>query len=160
MRTRPWRGRHIPACADLRAAPRSIQAARAQAENLKATTAREVTAGKSAPDSLLASKVQADGLETGKALPDSATDSAPGRRKESEQEIPLSLRWGVPVGGALVLLTLLGWLLATHRRKEQLRSAESRLSAAHQAAAARRGDRPQEDVTVLPVDAVPPQARG
>ena len=122
--------------AESRAAARSIQAARAQAESLKAATARAVTAGKSAPDSLLASKGQADSLETGKAFPDSATDEIAGSSEQPAREIPLSLKWGIPVGGALVLLILLGWLLAAHRRKDQLRSAESRLSAAHQAAAA------------------------
>ncbi|MCY3759981.1 MAG: FHA domain-containing protein [Gemmatimonadetes bacterium] len=119
-----------------RAATRSIQAARARAESLKRGTTRAVTAEKAAPDSLLTSKVHTDSLETGKAFPDSATDEVAGSSEQPAREIPLSLKWGIPIGGGLVLLTLLGWLLASHRRNEQLRSAESRLSAAHQAAAA------------------------
>ena len=116
------------------AAARSLQAARAQAESLKRATTRAVTPKKAAPDSPLASKVQTDSLETGKAFPDPATDEIAGSSEQPSLEIPLSLKWGIPVGGALVLLTLLGWLLATHRRKEQLRSAESRLSAAEKTA--------------------------
>ena len=119
-----------------RAAAKSLQAARAHAESLKRATTRAVTPEKAAPDSLLTSKVQTDSLETGKAFPDPATDETGGSDEQPAREIPLSLKWGIPVGGGLVLLTLLGWLLATHRRKEQLRSAESRLSAAHRAAAA------------------------
>ena len=119
-----------------RAAAQRIKAARAQAESLKTATGRGGTAGKPAPDSLLASKVQAESLETAKGSPDSATDGAPGSSEHPALEIPLSLKWGIPIGGAVVLLTLLGWLLAAHRRKEQLRSAESRLGAAHEAAAA------------------------
>ena len=119
-----------------RAAAQRIKAARAQTESLKTATGRGGTAEKPAPDSLLASKVQAESLETAKGSPDSATDGAPGSRNEPAQEIPLTLKWGIPVGGGLVLLTLLGWLLAAHRRKEQLRSAESRLSAAEETAAA------------------------
>ncbi len=119
-----------------KAAARSIQAARAQAESLKTATVRAVTAVKAAPDGPQASKVQTDSLETGKAFPDSTTDETADSSEQPAREIPLSLKWGIPIGGAVVLLILLGWLLAAHRRKEQLRSAESRLSAAHQAAAA------------------------
>ena len=119
-----------------RAAAKSLQAARAEAESMKTATAPPRNAGKVAPEGPLASKVQTDSLETGKAFTGSATDGIAGSREHPALEIPLSLKWGIPVGGAVVLLTLLGWLLAAHRRKEQLRSAESRLSAAHQAAAA------------------------
>ena len=48
------------------------------------------------------------------------------------------MKWGIPIGGALVLLALLGRLLASNRRKEQLRSAESRLRAAEERAEAAR----------------------
>ena len=126
-----------------KAAAESIQAAKAQAESLKTATARADLTGKAATDSLLADKAQPESLETAKAWPDSGTDYAAGSSKEATQEVPLSLKWGIPIGGALVLLSLLGWLLASQRRKEQLRSAESRLraaeetaEAAHQAAAA------------------------
>ena len=126
-----------------KAASESIQAARAQVESLKTATTRADIAGKAAADSLPAARAQAESLETEGGRADSTADAAPGSGKEPAQEFPLSLKWGIPIGGALVLLTLLGWLLASNRRKEQLRSAESRLKAAeknadeaHQAAAA------------------------
>ena len=116
-----------------RAAAESIQAAKAQVESLK--TARSDSAGRAAPKSLLAAKSLAD-MKTARA--DSAASLAAGGRKEAAQEAPLSLKWGIPIGGALVLLTLLGGLLASNRRKEQLRSAESRLRAAEETAEAAR----------------------
>ena len=128
-----------------KAAAESIQAAKARAESLKKAATREKaaaradTAGKAAADSLLAAQARAETLEPAEAGPDSAVNAATGS-KEAAQEIPLSLKWGIPIGGALVLLTLLGWLLASNRRKEQLRSAESRAEksaeAAQQSAAA------------------------
>ena len=119
-----------------KAAAESIQAAKARAESLKIATARAHTAGKAAADSLLAVQAQAESLKTAKAWADSGTKASAGSSKEAAQEFPLSLKWGIPIGGALVLLTLLGWLLASNRRKEQLRSAESRLSAAEKTAEA------------------------
>ena len=111
-----------------RAAAESLQAARAQADSLKSVAAR-TDSGIAAATSLLAARAQ--------ALPDSSTGAAAGGSKAA-QEVPLILKWGIPVGGALVLLILLGWLLATNRRKEQLRSAESRLRAAEETAEAAR----------------------
>ena len=119
-----------------KAAAESIKAAKAQTESLKPATARADTAVKPAADSLLAAKSQTETLEKAKARPDPTTDAADDSGKDPGQEFPLSLKWGIPVGGALVLLTLLGWLLASNRRKEQLRSAESRLRAAEKTAEA------------------------
>ncbi len=67
-----------------------------------------------------------------------AAPSVSASREEAGWELALSLEWGIPIGGALVLLALLGRLLASNRRKEQLRSAESRLRAAEEAAEAAR----------------------
>ncbi len=121
--------------ASRKAAAESLQAARAQADSLKSVAAR-TDSGIAAATSLLAARAQ--------ALPDSSTGAAAGGSKAAQevpliaQEVPLILKWGIPVGGALVLLILLGWLLATNRRKEQLRSAESRLRAAEETAEAAR----------------------
>ena len=65
-------------------------------------------------------------------------DSLRAAKEKTEQQ----LKWSIAAGSALVLLVLLAWLLSSQRKKEQLQSAESRLSkaeqtaeAAHQAAA-------------------------
>ena len=120
-----------------KAAAESIQAAKAQADSLKSVAAR-TDSGIAAATSLLAARAQADSLEPARAWPDSSTGAAAGASKEAAREAPLSLKWGIPIGGALVLLTLLGGLLASNRRKEQLRSAESRLRAAEETAEAAR----------------------
>ena len=121
-----------------KAAVESIQAAKAQAESLKTAKARADSTRKAAAESLLVAKSRADSLKTAKAWADSATAAAAGRMKGAERGTGELLKWGIPVGGALVLLTLLGWLLSSQRRKEQLRSAESRLKAAEQTAEAAR----------------------
>ncbi len=122
--------------ASRKAAAESIQAAKAQADSLKSVAAR-TDSGIAAATSLLAARAQADSLEPARAWPDSSTGAAAGGSKAA-QEAPLILKWGIPIGGALVLLTLLGGLLASNRRKEQLRSAESRLRAAEETAEAAR----------------------
>ena len=119
-----------------REAAESIQAASARVESLKAAAVRADSPGP-APDSPVDAQARAESLETGKARADSATGGAAGAGSESE-EVPSSLKWGIPIGGGLVLLALLGWLLASSRRREQLRSAESRLGAAEEAAEAAR----------------------
>ena len=120
-----------------REAAESIRAARARVESLKAAAVRADSPGP-APDSPVDAQARAESLETGKARADSATGGAAGPGSESGEEVPSSLKWGIPIGGGLALLALLGWLLASSRRREQLRSAESRLGAAEEAAEAAR----------------------
>ena len=109
------------------AAASSIGAAEARAESLEAAAPR-MDAGVAPADSL---------PRTG-GQPDTAAPAASAGGDETARGIPLSLKWGIPVGGALVLLALLGRLLASNRRREQLRSAESRLRAAEERAEAAR----------------------
>ena len=121
-----------------KAAAVSLRAAKARVESLTAAAARADLPGPAAPNSPVYAQARAESLETGKARTDSATGGAAGPGSESGQEVPSSLKWGIPIGGGLVLLALLGWLLASSRRREQLRSAESRLGAAEEAAEAAR----------------------
>ena len=124
--------------ATTRAATESIQAARARAESLEAAAARALSTGTAAPDSPAAGTARAGSPRTGTARADSAAIGAASTGSEVGPEVSLGLKWGIPVGGALALLALLGWLLASSRRREQLRSAESRLGAAEEAAEAAR----------------------
>ncbi len=119
-------------------AAESMRAASARAESLTAAAARADLPGPAEPDRPVDAEAGAESLETGEARADSAAQGAAGAGSESGQEVPSSLKWGIPIGGGLVLLALLGWLLASSRRREQLRSAESRLGAAEEAAEAAR----------------------
>ncbi len=120
--------------------------ARRETERVKARAAAE---RKAAAESVQAARARADRLESAAALTDSVaaapsgnlppeTAQAESDSQEAGWQIPLGLKWGIPIGGALVLLILLGRLLASNRRKEQLRSAESRLRAAEESAEAAR----------------------
>ena len=75
---------------------------------------------KAAADSLKATKAKADSL------------------KAVEEKAAQRLQWGIAAGAGLVLLALLGWWLSSRRKKEQLQSAEVRLSEAEQTAEAAR----------------------
>ncbi len=98
----------------------SLQAAKTKADSLKMAKARADSASKAAADSLKAAKAKADSLQAAK-------DQAAQR-----------LKWGIAAGAGLVLLALFGWWLSSRRKKEQLQSAESRLSEAEQTAEAAR----------------------
>ena len=117
------------AAAERKAAAEGMQAARARADRLKSAAAPTDTAAAAASDPL---------PEPARAESDPAAPAASGSREEAGWEIPPGLKWGTPIGGGLVLLALLGRLLASNRRKEQLRSAESRLRAAEETAEAAR----------------------
>ena len=117
------------AVAERKAAAESMQAARARADRLEPAAAPKDTADAAASDLL---------PEPAEAESDPAAPSGSGSREEAGWEIPPELKWGIPIGGGLVLLALLGRLLASNRRREQLRSAESRLRAAEESAEAAR----------------------
>ena len=103
-----------------KAATDSLKAAKVQADSLKAAKAWADSANKAATDSLKAAKVQADSL------------------KAAKEKAAQRLQWGLAAGAGLVLLALCGWWLSSRRKKEQLQSAESRLSEARQTAEAAR----------------------
>ena len=98
----------------------SLQAAKAKADSLKMAKARADSASKTVADSLQAAKAKADSLQAAK------------------EKAAQRLQWGIAAGAGLVLLALLGWWLSSRRKKEQLQSAESRVSEAEQTAEAAR----------------------
>ena len=98
----------------------SLKATKAKADSLKMAKARADSVSKAAADSLKAAKAKADSLKT------------------VEEKAAQRLQWGIAAGAGLVLLALLGWWLSSRRKKEQLQSAESRLSEAEQTAEAAR----------------------
>ena len=129
-----------------RAAEQREEEARREAERVKARAAAE---RKAAAEGMQAARARADRLKSAAAPTDSVaaaasnnlppeTAQAGSDSAEAGWEIPPGLKWGTPIGGGLVLLALLGRLLASNRRKEQLRSAESRLRAAEESAEAAR----------------------
>ena len=102
----------------------SLQAAKAKADSLKMAKARADSASKTVADSLKAAEVQAQ----------AKADSLQAAKEKAAQR----LQWGIVAGAGLVLLVLLGWWRSSRRKKEQLQSAESRLSEAEQTAEAAR----------------------
>ena len=116
----------------------SLQAAKAKADSLKMAKAWADSAGKAVADSLKAAKAKADSLKMAKAWADSASKSVADSLKAAEEKAAQRLQWGIAAGAGLVLLALLGWWLSSRRKKEQLQSAESRLSEAEQTAEAAR----------------------
>ena len=102
----------------------SLQAAKSKADSLKMAKARADSASKAVADSLKAAEVQAQ----------AKADSLQAAKEKAAQR----LQWGLVAGAGLVLLALLGWWLSSRRKKEQLQSAESRLSEAEQTAEAAR----------------------
>ena len=116
----------------------SLQAAKAKADSLKMAKARADSAGKAVADSLQAAKAKADSLKMAQARADSASKAVADSLKAAEEKAAQRLQWGLAAGAGLVLLALLGWWLSSRRKKEQLQSAESRLSEAEQTAEAAR----------------------
>ena len=127
--------------------------ARRAAEQAKT---RADSASKAATDSLKATKAKADSLKMAKAQADSASKAAADSLKVAkakadslkavEEKAAQRLQWGIAAGAGLVLLVLLGWWLSSRRKKEQLQSAECRVSEAEQTAEAARqaaADAPQ-----------------
>ena len=120
----------------------SLKAAKAKADSLKMAKARADSASKAAADSLKAAKAKADSLKAVEEKAQAKADSL----KAVEEKAAQRLKWGIAAGAGLVLLALLGWWLSSRRKKEQLQSAESRLSEAEQTAEAARqaaADAPQ-----------------
>ncbi len=116
----------------------SLQAAKAQADSLKMAQARADSASKAVADSLQTAKTKADSLKAAEVQAQAKADSLQAAQEKAAQR----LQWGLAAGAGLVMLALLGWWLSARRKKEQLQSAESRVSeaeqtaqAAHQAAA-------------------------
>ena len=116
----------------------SLQAAKAKADSLKMAKARADSASKAVADSLQAAKAKADSLKMAQARADSASKAVADSLKAAEEKAAQRLQWGLAAGAGLVLLALLGWWLSSRRKKEQLQSAESRLSEAEQTAEAAR----------------------
>ena len=112
----------------------SLKAAKAKADSLKMAKARADSASKAAADSLKAAKAEADSLKAVEEKAQAKADSL----KAVEEKAAQRLQWGIAAGAGLVLLALLGWWLSSRRKKEQLQSAESRLSEAEQTAEAAR----------------------
>ena len=105
----------------------SLKAAKAKADSLKMAKARADFASKAA-------KAKADSLKAVEEKAQAKADSL----KAVEEKAAQRLQWGTAAGAGLVLLALLGWWLSSRRKKEQLQSAESRLSEAEQTAEAAR----------------------
>ncbi len=116
----------------------SLQAAKAKADSLKMAKARSDSASKAVADSLKASQAKADSLKVAKARSDSASKAVADSLQAAKEKAAQRLQWGIVSGAGLVLLALLGWWLSSRRKKEQLQSAEDRLSEAEQTAEAAR----------------------
>ncbi|MDE2740997.1 MAG: FHA domain-containing protein [Gemmatimonadota bacterium] len=112
----------------------SLKAAKAKADSLKMAKARADSASKATADSLKAAKAKADSLKAVEKKAQAKADSL----KAVEEKAAQRLQWGIAAGAGLVLLALLGWWLSSRRKKEQLQSAEVRLSEAEQTAEAAR----------------------
>ena len=112
----------------------SLKAAKAKADSLKMAKARADSASKAAADSLKAARAKADSLKAVEEKTQAKADSL----KAVEEKAAQRLKWGIAAGAGLVLLALLGWWLSSRRKKEQLQSAEVRLSEAEQTAEAAR----------------------
>ena len=112
----------------------SLQAAKAQADSLKMAQARADSASKAVADSLKVAKAKADSLQAVEEKAQAQADSLQAAKEKAAQR----LQWGLAAGAGLVLLALLGWWLSARRKKEQLQSAESRVSEAEQTAQAAR----------------------
>ncbi len=117
-----------------KAAADSLKATKAKTDSLKMAKARADSASKAAADSLKVAKAKADSLKAVKEKAQAKADSL----KAVEEKAAQRLQWGIAAGAGLVLLALLGWWLSSRRKKEQLQSAESRLSEAEQTAEAAR----------------------
>ena len=117
-----------------KAAADSLKATKTKADSLKMAKARADSANKVSADSLKAVKTKADSLKTVEEKAQAKADSL----KAVEEKAAQRLQWGIAAGAGLVLLALLGWWLSSRRKKEQLQSAESRLSEAEQTAEAAR----------------------
>ena len=112
----------------------SLKASKAKADSLKMAKARADSASKATADSLKATKAKADSLKAVEEKTQAKADSL----KAVEEKAAQRLQWGIAAGAGLVLLALLGWWLSSRRKKEQLQSAEFRLSEAEQTAEAAR----------------------
>ena len=112
----------------------SLKATKAKADSLKMAKAQADSASKAAADSLKAAKAKADSLKAVEEKAQAKADSL----KAVEEKTAQRLQWGIAAGAGLVLLALLGWWLSSRRKKEQLQSAEVRLSEAEQTAEAAR----------------------
>ena len=117
-----------------KAAADSLKATKAKTDSLKMAKARADSASKAAADSLQTAKAKADSLKAAEEKAQAKADSL----KAVEEKAAQRLKWGIAAGAGLVLLALLGWWLSSRRKKEQLQSAESRLSEAEQTAEAAR----------------------
>ena len=116
----------------------SLQAAKAKADSLKMAKTRADSASKAVADSLQTAKAKADSLKMAQARADSASKAVADSLQAAKEKAAQRLQWGLAAGAGLVLLALFGWWLSARRKKEQLQSAESRLSEAEQTAAAAR----------------------
>ena len=116
----------------------SLQAAKATADSLKMAKTRADSASKAVADSLQTAKAKADSLKMAQARADSASKAVADSLQAAKEKAAQRLQWGLAAGAGLVLLALFGWWLSARRKKEQLQSAESRLSEAEQTAAAAR----------------------
>ena len=116
----------------------SLQAAKATADSLKMAKTRADSASKAVADSLQTAKATAHSLKMAQARADSASKAVADSLQAAKEKAAQRLQWGLAAGAGLVLLALFGWWLSARRKKEQLQSAESRLSEAEQTAAAAR----------------------
>ena len=116
----------------------SLQATKATADSLKMAKTRADSASKAVADSLQTAKAKADSLKMAQARADSASKAVADSLQAAKEKAAQRLQWGLAAGAGLVLLALFGWWLSARRKKEQLQSAESRLSEAEQTAAAAR----------------------
>ncbi len=112
----------------------SLKMAQAKADSLKVAKAQADSAKKAVADSLKMAQAKADSLKMAKAQADSASKAVADSLKTMEEKAAQRLKWGLLAGAGLVLLALLGWWLSSRRKKEQLQSAESRVSEAEQTA--------------------------
>ncbi len=116
----------------------SLQATKATADSLKMAKTRADSASKAVADSLQTAKAKADSLKMAQARADSASKAVSDSLQAAKEKAAQRLQGGLAAGAGLVLLALFGWWLSARRKKEQLQSAESRLSEAEQTAAAAR----------------------
>ena len=111
---------------------RMAEREKARADSAKKAVADSLKMAKARADS--ASKAMADSLQVAEVQAQAKADSLQAAKEKAAQR----LQWGIVAGAGLVLLALLGWWRSSRRKKEQLQSAESRLSEAEQTAEAAR----------------------
>ncbi len=116
-------------------ARRAAERAKARADSAEKVTADSLKMAKARADSASkAAKAKADSLKAAEVQAQAKADSLKAAKEKAAQR----LQWGLAAGAGLVLLALLGWWLSSRRKKEQLQSAESRVSEAEQTAEAAR----------------------